>query len=95
MAWTLIFSDEFKDILHKFAKAGNGLHQPKNLNFTFSQRTVWRKLRHWGLIDSPQKGYGQITQRGLEFLEGQLLIPRELQIEDDTVVNKSKELIRY
>lgn len=93
MAWSLEFSEEFKDIVHKFASAGSGLHQPKDLNFTFTQRTVWRKLRHWNLIESPQKGYGQITQQGLDFLSGQLSIPKKLQIDNDAVVWKSPDLI--
>ena len=93
MAWSLIYSVNYKDIVHKFAMAGKGLHQPKNLNFTFSQQTVWRKLCHWGLISSPQKGYGKITSQGLQFLNGNLTIPKELQIENNIVVWSSPELV--
>jgi hypothetical protein len=90
--WQVSFSRDFVDILKSFKDAGEGFHQAREILDTV-QWTVWRKLEHWGVIESPRKGYGRITERGLQFLRGEINLPKTLEIKDNKVVNQSNETV--
>ena len=54
-----------------------------SLNLTYSQRTNSQKLRYWGLAvpcvgeDSKKKaGWWQITKMGIDFMQGNIKIPK-------------------
>lgn len=90
--WPLNFSRDFADILRSFAAAGDGLHQARAI-LNITQYTVWKKLIHWGVVKSSRKGYGSISQRGLQFLDGKIDLPATLYIRKNEVVNESRETV--
>ncbi|MCI0617608.1 caspase family protein [bacterium] len=90
--WPLSFSKDFADILKSFKDAGDGVHRAREILDTV-QWTVWRKLAHWAVIESPKPGYGCITERGLRFLRGEIDLPKTLEIKDNNVVNHSIETV--
>lgn len=90
--WHLKFNNEFIDILRKFEAAGPGFHRARKILETVPW-TVWKKLEHWKLLESPRKGYGCITDSGVRFLRGELDIPKTLYIKDNRVVGQSDESV--
>jgi len=55
-----------------------------NLGLTYSQRTNSQKLAYWGLAvpvkqteeQSKKRGWWAITQKGIDFIEGRISIPK-------------------
>ncbi len=90
--WQLSFNLDFADILLKFAVAGEGIYRAREI-LSLTQYTVWKKLIHWGFVDSPKKGFGRITERGRKFLRGEIDIPVKLDIRNNNVVNQSRERV--
>lgn len=85
--------DKYKvDILKRFQDAGEGLHHAIEI-LEPGQWSVWRKLKHWGVIESPKSGYGRITEQGRQFLRGEIELPKTLEIKNNKVVTKSNEII--
>lgn len=91
-AWPLDFSKDFADILECFAAAGEGAHRARDI-LNITQYTVWKKLMHWGVMESPKKGYGSISPRGHQFLKGKMDLPVRLYIRKNKIVNKSRETV--
>jgi hypothetical protein len=91
-SWQVSFTNDFVDILKRFELAGEGLHRAREILETV-QWTVWRKLEHWKVIESPRQGYGKITELGIEFLAGRVELPKTLEIRDNRVVTESTEIV--
>lgn len=72
-------SDKLARALRTFyACAGNA---PKNLNsvgFDFSSRANFQKLAFWGLVVKCGGGEWQITARGVQWLRGQITVPKKV-----------------
>ena len=86
-------SDDFVDILSKFYSAGsNQSHKARDI-LNVTQYTVWKKLMHWGVIESPKKGVGKITERGIKFLKGEIDLPETLYILNNEVKYQSHNRI--
>ncbi|MCI0613907.1 caspase family protein [bacterium] len=90
--WLNTFDKYKVDILQRFQDVGEGLHHAINI-LEPGQWSVWRKLKHWGVIESPKNGYGRITERGRQFLRGEIDLPKTLGIKNDKVVTTSSETI--
>ncbi len=87
-------SDDFIDILSKFCSAGpKQPHKARDI-LSVTQYTVWKKLMHWGVIESPKKGVGKITERGINFLQGNIDLPETLYILNNEVKYQSHSRIR-
>ncbi len=91
-SWQVSFTSDFFDILQRFERAGDGLHRAREILETV-QWTVWRKLEHWKVIESPRKGYGRITRIGREFFDGRVELPKTLEIRNNQVLTKSTETV--
>lgn len=59
-----------------------------------TQYTVWKKLMHWGVIESPKNGIGKVTEIGKKFLEGHIDLPETLYILDNQVKYQSRNRIK-
>ena len=59
-------------------KAG-GTSLFSDLNLTFNQKNNFQKLRYWSLIKSVSPGCWSITGLGLQFLLGEVYLPKRVQ----------------
>lgn len=85
------------------------LHQPKDPEGWMHLPTVLAprsgneepKMRRWGLIeeltepreDGGRAGFWRITDRGRQFVRGEITIPRYVRIYDDRVLNYEGEMV--
>ncbi len=92
--WKVSLSDDFIDILSKFNSEGHAKSHKARDILSVTQYTVWKKLMHWGVIESPQKGVGKITERGAEFLNGEIDLPETLYILNNEVKYQSQNRIK-
>lgn len=91
--WKVSLSDDFVDILSKFYSAGSRKSHKAREILNVTQYTVWKKLTHWGVIESPKKGVGKITERGIKFLEGEIDLPETLYILKNEVKYQSRNMV--
>lgn len=87
--WKISLSDDFIEILSKFNSDGSSEpHKARDI-LNMTQYTVWKKLMHWGVIESPKKGVGKITDLGIRFLKGEIELPETLYILGNQVKSQS------
>lgn len=73
-----------------------------DLGLTYSQRTNSQKIRYWGLAkpyiteDTVQKrGWWVITQKGIDFITGKLLIPKYVVMYRNEVIREERPMIGF
>lgn len=69
-------------VLAKLSLCEHPLHQSKICGGPFGND--YAKLRYWGLVSSPARGYWDITDLGRQFLRGEVSVP------EVAVVKRSK-----
>jgi len=83
--------------LYDFAKKSFA-RTPVELKSLGWSRTRWQnftKLKYWGLIEQPEpkSGKWRLTEKGLEFVTGEIRIPKFVWTWDDEVVEVAEEEI--
>lgn len=51
------------------------------------------KLRHWGLIEAGERGEWRPTQRGVDFLEGRITVPKRVYVFNNEKRDESEEQV--
>lgn len=91
VTFSKLFLATLKRIYSQGKKAQEGVHISE-LHFTLSQTTVFQRLKYWGFILKCYEGDGdrdfgtwRITDRAIQFMRGELSIPKSLWIFRDEV----------
>lgn len=91
--YTHSFNKGLAAFLYKLRKH-NRPCKTDDLDLTYSQRTNSQKLRYWGLAipyindqeAKKKRGVWQITQKGIDFVEGRISIQRQAIVRENKVV---------
>lgn len=73
-----------------------------SLGLTHNQQANWQKLRYWGLIDfcynengTRDDGWWVVTEKGMEFVEGKISIPKNVKTYRKDVTWQSEEQLWF
>lgn len=80
------------DALKKLYEAGGTAHL-RDLDLTISQNNNFQKLHYFELAKSKGTGEYTIEDKGIDFLFGQIKIPKKVQTFRNKVIKRSEEVI--
>lgn len=82
------------ETLKKFAlgvkEKGNKIHTRRDIVLDISQYNNFQKLKYWGLVAKHgEPGYWVLTRRGLQFLRGEINVPKKVLTEGNRKTGES------
>ena len=77
----------------------NKIHLQHDINLTKNEYNNFQKLRYHGLVVKYKEdgehlaGYWLLTRRGADFLRGDIMLPKSVQVFNNKLVGKSAEVV--